>query len=81
MSLTAIVYHQIEHISELTSSTLNNILTIGNNLHVSIRYSVQLLTHVPCVVSSVYITIQRVTNWKFVHDIKLWPIHVSSKSS
>lgn len=41
MSLTAIIYHQIEHISEWTSSTLNNILTIGNNLHVSIRYSVQ----------------------------------------
>ena len=32
MSLTAIIYHQIEHISERTSSTLNNILTIGNNL-------------------------------------------------
>ena len=55
MSLTAIIYHQIEHISEWTSSTLNNISTIGNNLHVSIRYSVQLLTHVPYVVSSVYI--------------------------
>lgn len=41
MSLTAIIYHQIEHVSEWTSSTLNNILTIGNNLHVSIRYSVQ----------------------------------------
>ena len=32
MSLTAIIYHQIEHISEWTSSTLKNILTIGNNL-------------------------------------------------
>ena len=56
MSLTAIIYHQIEHISEWTSSTLNNILTIGNNLYVSIRYSVQandylLLTDLPCVVS------------------------------
>ena len=56
MSLTAIIYHQIQHISEWTSSTLNNILTIGNNLYVSIRYSVQandylLLTDVPCVVS------------------------------
>ena len=37
MSLTAIIYHQVEHISERTSSTLNNILTIGNNLHVSIN--------------------------------------------
>ena len=36
MSLTAIIYHQVEHISEWTSSTLNNILTIGNNLYVSI---------------------------------------------
>ena len=56
MSLTAIIYHQIEHITEWTSSTLNNILTIGNNLYVSIRYSVQandylLLTDLPCVVS------------------------------
>ena len=56
MSLTAIIYHQIEHITEWTSSTLNNILTIGNNLYVSIRYSVQandylLLTDIPCVVS------------------------------
>ena len=32
MSLTATIYHQIEHISEWTSSTLKNILTIGNNL-------------------------------------------------
>ena len=31
MSLTAIIYHQIEHISNWTSSTLNNILTFGNN--------------------------------------------------
>ena len=37
MSLTAVIYHQVEHISERTSSTLNNILTIGNNLHVSIN--------------------------------------------
>ena len=56
MSLTAIIYHQIEHISNWTSSTLNNILTIGNNLYISIRYSVQandylLLTDVPCIVS------------------------------
>ena len=56
MSLTAIIYHQIEHITDWTSSTLNNILTIGNNLYVSIRYSVQandylLLTDLPCVVS------------------------------
>ena len=36
MSLTAIIYHQVEHINEWTSSTLNNILTIGNNLYVSI---------------------------------------------
>ena len=37
-------------------STLNNIMTTGNNLYVSIRYSVQandylLLPDVPCVVS------------------------------
>ena len=56
MSLTAIIYHQIEHISNWTCSTLNNILTIGNNLYISIRYSVQandylLLTDVPCIVS------------------------------
>ena len=55
-SLTAIIYHQIEHIIVWTSSTLNNILTIGNNLYISIRYSVQandllLLTDVPCIVS------------------------------
>ena len=40
MSLIAIIYHQVEHINEWTS-TLNNILTTGNNLYVSIRYSVQ----------------------------------------
>ena len=56
MSLTAITYHQIEHISEWTSSTLNSVLTIGSNLFVSIRHSEQandylLLTDVPCVVS------------------------------
>ena len=55
MSLTAIIYHQVEHINEWTS-TLNNVLTTGNNLYVSIRYSVQandylLLTDVPCAVS------------------------------
>jgi len=53
MSLSAIIYNQIEHISKWTSS---NILTIGNNLYISIRYSVQtndylLLTDVPCIVS------------------------------
>ena len=37
MSLTAIIYHQVEHISERTSSTLKNILTIGNNRYVSIN--------------------------------------------
>ena len=36
MSLTAIICHQVEHISKWTSSTLNNILTMGNNLYVSI---------------------------------------------
>ena len=56
MSLTAIIYHQIGHISNWTSSTLNNILTVGNNLYISIRYSLQandylLLTDVPCIVS------------------------------
>ena len=56
ISLIAIIYHQIEHISEWNSSPLNNILTIGNNLYISIRYSVPandylLLTDVPCIVS------------------------------
>ena len=56
MSLTAVIYHHIEDISLWTSSTLNNILTIGNNLYISIRCSVQtndylLLTDAPCIVS------------------------------
>ena len=56
MSLTAIIYHHIEDINLWTSSILNNILTIGNNLYTSIRCSVQtndylLLTDVPCIVS------------------------------
>ena len=56
MSLTVIIYHHIEDINLWTSSTLNNILTIGNNLYISIRCSVQtndylLLTDVPCIVS------------------------------
>ena len=37
MPLTAIIYHQMQHISTWTPSTLNNILTIGNNLYISIR--------------------------------------------
>ena len=41
MSLAAISYHHIEDINLWTSSTLNNILTTGNNLYISIRCSVQ----------------------------------------
>ena len=56
MSITAIIYHHIEDINLWTSSTLNNILTIGNDFYTSIRCSVQtnnylLLTDVPCIVS------------------------------
>ena len=56
MSLTAIIYNHIEDINLWTSSTLNNILTIGNDFYTSIRCSVQtndylLLTDVPCIVS------------------------------
>ena len=32
MSPTAVTYHHLEDINFWTSSTLNNILTIGNNL-------------------------------------------------
>ena len=57
MSLTAIIYHQIQDISLWTNSTLNNILVIGNNLYSSIRCSVRtndylLLTDVPDMVST-----------------------------
>ena len=46
----------IENINLWTSSLLNNILTIGNNLYTSIRCPIQtndylLLTDVPCIVS------------------------------
>ena len=56
MSLTAVIYHHIEDINLWTSSTLKNILTIENNLYISIRCSVQtndylLLIDVPCIVS------------------------------
>ena len=56
LSLTAIIYHHIECINLWISSTLNNILTIGNNLYISIRCSFQtngylLLTDVPYIVS------------------------------
>ena len=56
MSLSAIIYHHIEDVNLWTSSTLNNILGIGNNLYTSIRYSVRindylLLTDVPGIVS------------------------------
>ena len=56
MSLTAIIYHQIQDISLWTNSTLNNILVIGNNLYSTIRCSVRtndylLLTDVPDMVS------------------------------
>ena len=36
MSLTAVIYHHQEDINFWTSSTLNNILTIGNNLYMYI---------------------------------------------
>ena len=58
--LTALIYRQIhvEHIrlSKWMSFTLNNILTIGNSLYISIRYSAfandyLLFTDVPCIVS------------------------------
>ena len=56
MSLTVVIYRQIEDISLWTNSTLNNILVIGNNLYSSIRCSVRtndylLLTDVPDMVS------------------------------
>ncbi|XP_066022461.1 uncharacterized protein [Pocillopora verrucosa] len=56
ISPTAVIYHHIEDINLWTSSILNNILTIGNNLYTSIRCSVLtndylLLTDVPCIVS------------------------------
>ena len=56
MSLTAIIYHHIQDMNLWTSSTLNNILTIGNNLYISISSSVRtndylLLTDVPHIVS------------------------------
>ena len=58
MSLTAVIYHQIEDINFWSSSTLNNILIIANNLYIniSIRCSVLLndyllLTDAPCIVS------------------------------
>ena len=57
MSLAAVIYH-LEDINFWTSSTLNNILTIGNYLcmYISIRCSVQtsdnlLLTDIPCIVA------------------------------
>ena len=58
LSLTAVIYHHLEDINFWTSSTLNNILTVGNNLYmyISIRCSVQtnyylLLTDIPCIVA------------------------------
>ena len=56
MSLTAIIYHHIQDMNLWTSSTFNNILTIGNNLYIYIRCSVRtndylLLTDVPHIVS------------------------------
>ena len=58
MSITAIIYHQIQDISSWTNSTLNNILVIGNNLYSAKRCSVQtndylLLTDVPDMVSMI----------------------------
>ena len=58
MSLTAVIYRHLKDINFWTSSTLNNILTIGNNLnmYIPIRCSVQtndylLLTDIPCIVA------------------------------
>ena len=56
MSITAVVYHQIENITQWTSSTLNSIIITGNNLYSTIKCSVRnndylLLTDVPAVVS------------------------------
>ena len=41
ISLTAIIYNQIQDISLWTNSTLNNILLIGNSLYSTIKCSVQ----------------------------------------
>ena len=56
LSLTAIIYHQIQDISLWISLTLNNILVIGTHLYSSIGCSVRtndylLLTDVPDMVS------------------------------
>ena len=58
MSLTAVICHHLEDINFWTSSTLNNICTIGNNLYmyISIRCSVQtkdylLLSDIPCIIA------------------------------
>ena len=56
MSLTAIIYHQIEDYNLWTTSTLNSILVIGNNLYSSIRCPVRtndylLLTDVSAMIS------------------------------
>ena len=62
MSLTAVIYYHLEDINFWTTSTLNDILTIGNNLYmyISIRCSVQisdylLLTDIPCIVAIIHI--------------------------
>ena len=56
ISLTAIIYNQIQDISLWTNSTLNNILLIGNNLHSTIRCSVQ--THDYLLLTDVANTVQ-----------------------
>ena len=55
---TAVISHHLEDINFWTSSTLNNIRTIGNNLYmyIPIRCSVQtndylLLTDIPCIIA------------------------------
>ena len=58
MSLPSVIYHHLEDINFWNFSTLNNILTIGNNLYMyfSIRCSVHTnvylrLTDIPCIVA------------------------------
>ena len=82
VTVAAVIYYQIEHISEWTFSTfkLKFFLTIGINQYVSMRYSVQandylLLNGVQSMCcftlqQGVYITIQWVVNWKIVQNIK-----------
>ena len=80
MSLTAIIYQQIQDISLWTKSTLNNILVIGNNLYSTIRCSVRSNdnNNAKCIWNNSYLYCGCRWNWRVIIAVN-FPIEAIKK--